>query len=134
MRIEQLNMQREQLAQRMEEDYGIDIASAEAPPTDQEIEERDKIDSEISELRKKIGGIGSVNLDSLQELEELESRYLAMDGQYNDLVEAKQTLEKIIARIDNDSRKLFVETLEAIRLNFQKLFRQTFGGGKAGVQ
>ena len=133
MRIEQLNMQREQLAQRMEEDYGIDIASAEVPPTDQEIEERDKIDSEISELRKKIGSIGSVNLDSLQELEELEGRYLAMDGQYNDLVEAKRTLEKIIARIDNDSRKLFVETLEAIRLNFQKLFRQTFGGGKADI-
>jgi len=133
MRIEQLDMQREQLAQRLEEDYGIDIASAEIPSTDEEIEERDKIDSEISELRKKIGGIGSVNLDSLQELEELEGRYLAMDGQYNDLVEAKQTLEKIIARIDTDSRKLFVETLEAIRLNFQKLFRQTFGGGKADI-
>ena len=133
MRIEQINMQREQLAQRMEEDYGIDIASAEAPPTMEEIAEREKIDAEISELRKKIGGIGSVNLDSLQELEELEGRYLAMDGQYNDLVEAKQTLEKIIARIDNDSRKLFVETLEAIRQNFQKLFRQTFGGGKADI-
>ena len=133
MRIEQLNMQREQLAQRMEEDYGIDIASAEAPPTMEEIAEREKIDAEISNLRKKIGGIGSVNLDSLQELEELEGRYLAMDGQYQDLVEAKRTLEKIIARIDNDSRKLFVETLEAIRQNFQKLFRQTFGGGKADI-
>lgn len=133
MRIEQLNMQRTQLAERMEEDYGIDIASVTEEPSDQELEERSKVDSEITDLRKKIGNIGSVNLDSLQELEELESRYLAMDEQYKDLVEAKETLEKIIARIDNDSRKLFVETLEAIRLNFQKLFRQTFGGGKADI-
>ena len=133
MRIEQLNMQRTQLAERMEEDYGIDIGSVTDEPTDQDIAERDKVDSEITDLRKKIGGIGSVNLDSLQELEELEGRYLAMDEQYLDLVQAKETLEKIIARIDNDSRKLFVETLEAIRLNFQKLFRQTFGGGKADI-
>ncbi len=133
MRIEQLNMQRGQLAERMEEDYGIDIASVEEDPSDEDLAERDKIDAEITELRKKIGSIGSVNLDALQELEELESRYLAMDEQYQDLVQAKETLEKIIVRIDNDSRKLFVETLEAIRLNFQKLFRQTFGGGKADI-
>ena len=72
-------------------------------------------------------------MDALQELEDLESRYLAMDQQYQDLVQAKDTLQKIIARIDNDSRKLFVETLEIIRVNFQKLFRQTFGGGKADI-
>ncbi|MFK7766510.1 MAG: chromosome segregation protein SMC [Mariniblastus sp.] len=133
MRIEQLTMQREQLAERMQDDYGIDIASVEEQPTDEELEEREKTDAEITELRKKIGSIGSVNLDALKELEDLEGRYLAMDEQYQDLVKAKETLEKIIVRIDNDSRKLFVETLEAIRLNFQKLFRQTFGGGKADI-
>ncbi|MFT5302265.1 MAG: chromosome segregation protein [Mariniblastus sp.] len=133
MRIEQLKMQRGQLAERMQEDYGIDIATVEDDPTEEQLEERDQIDAEITQLRKKIGSIGSVNLDALQELEDLESRYLAMDAQYQDLVQAKETLEKIIDRIDNDSRKLFVETLEAIRLNFQKLFRQTFGGGKADI-
>ncbi|MEM9942684.1 MAG: chromosome segregation protein SMC, partial [Planctomycetota bacterium] len=135
MRIEQLNLQRGQLAERLEEDYGIDISKLESVDslTEQEIQERDKIDSEITDLRKQIGKIGSVNLDALQELEDLEGRYTSMDQQYQDLVQAKETLEKIIARIDSDSRKLFVETLEAIRNNFQKLFRQTFGGGKADI-
>ena len=165
-RIEQLRLQRQQLAERMLDDYGIDIANAEtetntpqlaiaATPDDVldegEVDEeetgiiaeesapeapvlnRDEIDNEISDLRRKISSIGSVNLDALQELEDLESRYLAMDQQYQDLVQAKETLQKIIARIDNDSRKLFVETLEIIRGNFQKLFRQTFGGGKADI-
>lgn len=133
IRIEQIGMQRSQLAERMLDDYGIDLANLQESPSDEEQEQRDEVDSEISQLRKKIGSIGSVNLDALKELEELEGRYLAMDEQYQDLVKAKETLEKIIVRIDNDSRKLFVETLEAIRLNFQKLFRQTFGGGKADI-
>ena len=167
-RIEQLRLQRQQLAERMQDDYGIDIANADsvtgsatlaiaATPDDENqtetrdetetkdnavseeagsevaILKRDEIDKEISELRRKLSSIGSVNLDALQELEDLESRYLAMDQQYQDLAQAKDTLQKIIARIDNDSRKLFVETLEIIRGNFQKLFRQTFGGGKADI-
>lgn len=138
LQIDQMSMQRQQLAERLQEDYGIEIASADLDATltsltEEDLEQRDQIDSEISDLRKKLGQIGSVNLDALAELEDLESRYLKMDGQYQDLVQAKETLEKIIVRINADSRKLFVETLEAIRQNFQKLFRQTFGGGQADI-
>ena len=136
-RIEQIGMQREQLLERMREDYDVDIASLdefEAPGEEfDENAEREEIDREISDLRKKLGQIGSVNLEALNELEELEARYNHLNGQYEDLVQAKETLEKIIVRINADSRKLFVETLEAIRTNFQKLFRQTFGGGQADI-
>ncbi len=135
LQIDQLTMQRQQLANRLEEDYGIEISAADLELTlsDEDQFQRDTIDAEIAELRKKIGHIGSVNLDALSVLEDLESRYMKMDGQYQDLVQAKETLEKIIVRINADSRKLFVETLEAIRQNFQKLFRQTFGGGQADI-
>ncbi len=136
MRIEQIAMQRDQLAERMLDDYQIDLSQISSDSTavsEEELAERESVDAEISSLRKKISDIGSVNLDALAELEELESRYTTMDAQYQDLVQAKQTLEKIISRIDIDSRKLFVETLEAIRINFQKLFRQTFGGGQADI-
>jgi chromosome segregation protein len=133
MRAEQLEMQRLQLVERLQDDYGIDITCSNEEPVPENLPERDQIDQEISHLRKKVSDIGAVNLDALQELEELEARYLSMDAQYQDLVKAKETLEKIIVRIDADSRKLFVETLEAIRTNFQRLFRQTFGGGQADL-
>ena len=134
LRTGQLNMERDRLAERLNEDYGIDIANVELQEeSDEEQAEREAIDAEITQLRKKIGSIGSVNLDALSELEDLESRYMAMDEQYQDLVNAKESLEKIIERINSDSRRLFVETLEAIRGNFQKLYRQTFGGGQADI-
>ena len=136
-RTEQIKLQRDQLLERMREDYDIDIASLEEFEPDGEAfdenAQRKEIDSEISDLRKKLGQIGSVNLEALNELEDLEARYNHLNGQYDDLVQAKETLEKIIVRINADSRKIFVETLEAIRVNFQKLFRQTFGGGQADI-
>ncbi len=138
MRVEQLTLQRQQLATRLKDDYDIDIAHAEIKLadkslTEEELEKREEIDYEITDLRKKVGQIGAVNIDALEELEQIESRYLEKEAQYEDLIKAKETLEKIIARINNDSRRQFVETLEAIRVNFQKLFRQTFGGGHADL-
>ena len=134
LKTSHLTMERDKLAERLQEDYGINIAElAEEAISEQEQEQREAIDQEISELRKKIGAIGAVNMDALAELEDLEQRYNKMDEQYQDLVSAKQSLENIIQRINSDSRRLFVETLEAIRSNFKTLFRQTFGGGKADI-
>lgn len=133
LRLEQLEMQKTQLTERLMDDYGVDVTALETPVTLEETASRDELDREVTDLRKKLNDLGSVNLDALQELEELEGRYLSMDAQYQDLVQAKESLEKIISRIDADSRKLFVETLNAIRTNFQKLFRQTFGGGQADI-
>ncbi|MGI9518069.1 MAG: chromosome segregation protein SMC [Pirellulaceae bacterium] len=128
----QLSMERTQLAQRLSDDYEIDVAELDASQHEVD-EDRDAIDKEISQLRRSIGNIGSVNMDALVELEEMQERYESLDAQYQDLVSSREALEKIIQKINNDSRRLFQETLEAIRVNFQKLFRQTFGGGRADL-
>src|SRR5205814_9891520 len=54
-------------------------------------------------------------------------------GQLQDLVEARNTLEEIIRRINVESRRMFVETFEQIRENFRELFRKLFGGGEGDV-
>ncbi len=134
LRLEKLSLEREQLAQRLKDDYEIDLLQlSEQPQTETAQAERSEIDAEISELRQKLGSIGSVNMDALSELESLELRYQTLDAQYRDLVQSKETLERIIQRINNESRRLFLETLDAIRVNFQQLFRQTFGGGRADI-
>jgi chromosome segregation protein len=120
------------LLERMREDYNIDLeAIQEAPASDER--PRPEIEEEIASLRKKINSVGAVNLDALEEIDDLEARHQHLSSQYEDLSQAKASLEKIIHKINSDSRRIFLETLEAIRTNFQALYRRAFGGGKADL-
>src|SRR5262249_10561657 len=88
---------------------------------------------EIAELRRKLSRLGSVNLDSLQELADLETRAGTLQVQFDDLTAAKRALEEILGKTTQDSRRLFGETLAAVRGHFQELFRKLFGGGMADI-
>lgn len=133
LELGQLESSLQTLQERLRDDYGIELAGLKENNIEFVIEDRAEAEQEIEDLRRKITGIGAVNTDALAELEDLEGRYLALESQYNDLVQAKDSLERIIVRINSDSRKIFVETLNAIRTNFQALYRKNFGGGKADI-
>jgi len=94
---------------------------------------RPEIEARVNRLRKQLKLMGAVNTDSIRDLELLETRYTQLAAQLQDLVEARQTLEDIIRKINSESRRLFAETFETIRKNFQELFRQVFGGGEGDI-
>ena len=129
----EIRHQRDALAERMLEDYGIDMTKLSEPASPEIEEERESVEDEIADLRRKIDGIGNVNLDALEELEGLEGRHGDLAAQLEDLTQAKRALEQIIDRINADSRRLFIETLETVREHFQGLFRKLFGGGHADI-
>ena len=103
----EVRLEREALAARLREDYGIELAQLEHQPNSEEQRQREEVQQEIEELRHKINALGHVNLDALEELESLESRFKTLSEQYQDLAGAKSSLEKIIDRINTDSRRLF---------------------------
>src|SRR5262249_6553843 len=84
-------------------------------------------------LRRKLSRLGSVNLEALQELGELENRSRSLSIQFDDLTSAKHSLEEIISKINQDSKRLFFESFNSIRTHFQELFRKLFGGGMADI-
>ncbi len=94
---------------------------------------REELEEQMNRLRRKLKQLGQVNTDSLRELDELESRFTRLSAQLQDLVEARDTLEEIIRRINTESRRLFSETFDQIRVQFQELFRKLFGGGEGDV-
>jgi chromosome segregation protein len=117
----------------MRDDYRIELTEIEQETASEETGERVAVEEEIETLRRKINQIGAVNLDALDELDDLEQRFATLSAQHKDLTDAKLSLERIIHKINADSRRLFLETLEAIRVNFQALYRKAFGGGKADL-
>lgn len=129
----QVRLERDALGERFREDYGITLAELQHEPTPEEQGQREEVQKEIDELRQKINSLGNVNLEALEELNQLESRYTTLSTQHRDLTDAKNSLERIIERINADSRRLFAETLETVRGHFVTLFRDLFGGGQADI-
>ncbi len=122
-----------ELKTRYREDYQIDLTDQEMVAQTPSVTDRAAVEAEISQLRQDIASVGSVNMEALQELDDLQGRYDTLHGHYQDLTDAKLNLQKIIEKIDLDSQRLFSETLEAIRINFQDLYRRSFGGGQADL-
>ncbi|MBV8226446.1 MAG: hypothetical protein JO232_14795 [Verrucomicrobia bacterium] len=87
----------------------------------------------VSEMTERLDGMGPVNLESIQEYDELEERQRFLDEQHNDLVKAKGELLDIINQINATTQTLFAETFELVRKNFQEMFDELFGGGKANL-
>ncbi len=91
------------------------------------------VEAEIAELRGKIERLGNVNLDAIGELDELEERLTFLSAQQADLADSKKQLEDLILKLNEESKRRFVEAFEQIRTHFQELFRKLFGGGKADL-
>ena len=132
-RHDNAKLRRETLAERLMEDYEIDLQHSQPPEDMQAPEDREAVEEEITKLRGQLQRTSNVNMEALEELEGLQQRYDELHGQYQDLTAAKDSLQRIIGRINADSRRLFLDTLEAIRQNFQKLYRKSFGGGHADL-
>lgn len=81
----------------------------------------------VNQIRQKLDSMGPVNLDAIAEYDELEQRYQFLQTQYEDLVNSREELLKVIAKINRDTRRIFGETFERIRQNFQETFRELFG-------
>lgn len=132
--LAKLEHQRESLVDRLREDYQIDLPRVaanmpdERPPLD-----RKQVEKEINEIRDGLHRIGAVNVDALEELDEIEARFEAISAQYNDLSEAKASLEKLMAKLNTESRQMFLSTVETVRGHFQELYRRLFGGGEADI-
>lgn len=88
---------------------------------------------EIDELRQKLRDLGPVNLEAIETLETLKTRYATLFNQYNDLVAARKSIQKIIERVNADCRRLFEETFDAVKIYFCNIFQKLFGGGRADL-
>ncbi|MFM8579447.1 MAG: AAA family ATPase, partial [Planctomycetaceae bacterium] len=142
---------RARILDRIRDDYGVDLAgplddgfASNGTTTDPVITEiatslatdadaRARADEEMESLKKKLISMPAINPEAVTEAEELERRHADLEGQRNDLVTAKKAVEELVARIDDESRKLLGETIETVRGHFREIFGRVFGGGQADI-
>ncbi|HTS16764.1 MAG TPA: chromosome segregation protein SMC [Verrucomicrobiae bacterium] len=93
----------------------------------------DAIELQVTEMQSKLDAMGPVNVEAIHEFEELEERYKFLTQQHEDLVKAKDQLLQVISKINVTTKQLFQETFEKVRENFQVMYTELFGGGKANL-
>jgi len=84
----------------------------------------------VYELKNKIRGLGNVNVEAIEEYRDAKERYEFLTGQRKDILDAETTLSGIISALDEEMRKQFSETFEQLKVRFDRVFRELFGGGK----
>ena len=89
---------------------------------------------QISALKSEIKALGSVNVNAIEDFKNLSERYEFLKGQHDDLIEAEATLVKIIQELDEAMRKQFTEQFARIGEEYNKVFKELFGGGKGTLE
>jgi chromosome segregation protein len=88
----------------------------------------------VDDLLAQIERLGTINLSAIEEYKAQSERMNFLNEQHADLIEALQTLDQAISKIDKESRLRFKETFDKINTGLQEKFPKLFGGGHAYLE
>ena len=135
-----LNSQREKLEETadsltdyMWEEYELTYNTA-LPMKQEEYMDLAALKRQTSVLKDEIRKLGDVNVNAIEDYKNISERYEFMNTQRNDLVKAEETLMGIISELDTGMRRQFEEQFARIRVEFDKAFKELFGGGKGTLE
>ena len=130
---EKIEEQREGQISYMWEEYEITPNNA-LQYRKEELIDRQAIKADVTRIKDEIRKLGSVNVNAIEDYKELLERHTFLSGQYDDIVKAEETLEGIILELDEGMRKQFSEKFRDIQREFDKAFKELFGGGKGTLE
>ncbi len=135
VKIAKFNSLIDQRLETLRDDYALTFEATIAQAEGQNDQEtREKLAKSVKLHRMSLEDIGPVNLDSIQEYEDVKKRYDFLNGQQNDLLKARDDLEKSMNELDEEVKSRFKATFEAVAESFKRIFPLVFGGGKAKLE
>lgn len=88
-----------------------------------------QIKKNIDRLKSEMKKLGDVNVNAVEEYREVSERYNLLKSQHDDIIIAEEQLNKIIEDLDNGMRIQFEEKFARIKMEFDAVFKELFGGG-----
>ena len=124
-------MEVEAASARLVEQHHLDLAQARErlPGLPEHPAPRER----IAELQRLMEALGEVNLAAIEENRRVTERYEFLRQQHRDLDEARESLQRAIAELDQRIRARFGAAFTSIRSEFLRLFTRFFGGGRADL-
>jgi chromosome segregation protein len=131
MDFQAIDIRRKTLQEQLAEaQFDIESVLATLP----EEAEEDRWNADLETISAKIQRLGPINLAAIDEFQSSSERKIYLDAQNADLVEALDTLENAIRKIDRETRTRFKETFDKINSHLGELFPKVFGGGHAYLE
>ena len=91
----------------------------------------DNAREEVAQLRSDIERLGNVNMNAPEEYNEVNERYETMKQQIEELTLSRDKILAAIDEMDTVMKKQFKEMFDKINVQFNDIFRNLYGGGKA---
>lgn len=123
-----LNMERENILNRLWDEYELTYSAAEEIKT--EVEDEKASFKRLAELKSGIKALGSVNMDAIEEYKAVKERYEFLTAQKADLEKSKSNLNEIINSMQELMQEHFGTQFNSISRSFSEVFSELFGGGK----
>ena len=125
-----LDVQIQSLVAQLEANYQLTLQQAKEFEM---MDEESAVRRKVKLLKQSIEELGPVHLGAIDEFDHVSDRHAFLTEQRNDLNEAKDTLRTLIREMDGEMTSRFDETFHAIRKQFQRVFKELFGGGSADL-
>ena len=93
-----------------------------------------KGEAEINRIKRRRSALGAINATAIEDFKIMKERYEDMAMQRDDLLKAEDDIKTAIDKIKAQMLEQFDEGFAKINANFQKIFKELFGGGKAMLQ
>jgi len=132
-RIEKIETMRDERIDYMWSEYELTLIRA-AELRDESLNNSDVLRKSITVLKADIKKLGDVNVNAIEDYKEISERYIFLKTQHDDLITARDTLIKVIDELDTGMRTQFIEKFQEIKVEFDKVFKELFGGGRGTLE
>ena len=132
MQLQKIDSDLENLQERISEEYQLDYEGC--LQYKQEDYDISQSAAAIANFKRQLTMLGPVNHNAVEEYEELSARYNKMCQDKTDLEKGIEDLTVALNEIRDEMLKIFNEGFETINENFQRTFKELFGGGRAELQ
>ena len=89
---------------------------------------------EVDKCKSEIKSLGNININAIEEYKAVGERYEFLRTQKEDLEESEGSLLKIIEDMIEVMKIQFAQNFEIINKNFEEVFVELFGGGRATLR
>ncbi|MBK6639788.1 MAG: hypothetical protein IPG39_00375 [Bacteroidetes bacterium] len=123
--INELRLKMASLKERLNIEFNIVLEEIMEQEPNPELD-AEELRTRSEKLKKQLSDFGPINPMALESFKEIKERHDFIVKEQEDLKNAKESLLKTIAEIDNTAKEKFMDAYHAVRENFIHVFRSLF--------